>query len=289
MPTFATPGPIAATVQVAGARVRVTASDRTDTVVLVEPINGVSRSHVKVASKTTVDFADGQLSVKTITPGHKNGSVAITIDLPAGSSLVAYLAHSGVHADGLFGECELHMASGRVQLDRVDALQASIASGEVAIGHIAVSARVTQSATIEANCPGTFPGRSDQPLGRSAPQARPGGAPPRAAMRTALRPPRMSRAQAATAHTRARPHGVCGSFRRRRSGRRSRPCALLPCGDDVSASRAGKDGLPRRGRLGPHAAAQSLAAVPRAAVPPLAARARHRTGPGGGPGWWRSR
>jgi hypothetical protein len=33
MPTFATPGPIAATVVVGGAQVRVTASDRTDTVV----------------------------------------------------------------------------------------------------------------------------------------------------------------------------------------------------------------------------------------------------------------
>jgi hypothetical protein len=32
MPTFATSGPITATVEVAGARVRVTASDRTDTV-----------------------------------------------------------------------------------------------------------------------------------------------------------------------------------------------------------------------------------------------------------------
>ena len=123
--------------QVAGAQVRVTASDRTDTVVLVEPINGASRTDVKVADKTKVDFAGGRLSVKTTAPGDKNGSVAITIDLPAGSSLVAYLAHSGVHADGPFGECELHMASGRVQLDRVDALQANIAGGEVAIGHIA--------------------------------------------------------------------------------------------------------------------------------------------------------
>src|SRR6516164_1740724 len=51
--------------EVAGARVRVTASDRTDTVVLVEPINEASRSDVKVANKTKVEFADGQLSVKT--------------------------------------------------------------------------------------------------------------------------------------------------------------------------------------------------------------------------------
>jgi putative adhesin len=142
MATFATPGPIAATVEVAGARVRVTASDRTDAVVLVEPINEASRSDVKVASKTKVDFADGQLSVKTTTPGDKSGSVAITIDLPAGSSLAAYLAHSSVHVDGPIGQCELHLASGQVQLDRIDALQANIAAGEVTIGHIAGRATI---------------------------------------------------------------------------------------------------------------------------------------------------
>ena len=145
MPTFATPAPIAATVQVAGARVRVTASDRADTVVLVEPVNAASRTDVKVADKTKVDFAGGRLSVKTTAAGHKNGSVAITIDLPRGSSLVAYLAHSDVHADGSFGECELHMASGRAELDRIDALQANIAGGEVAIAEIAGRADIDGS------------------------------------------------------------------------------------------------------------------------------------------------
>src|SRR6185437_9334578 len=146
MPTFDTPGPIAATVVVGGAQVRVTARDRTDTVVLVEPINKASQSDVKVANKTKVDFAGGQLSVKTTVSGDKNGSVVITIDLPAGSSLVAYLAHSRVHADGSFGECELHMASGRVQLDRINALQANIAAGEVTIGQIAERATIDGAA-----------------------------------------------------------------------------------------------------------------------------------------------
>ncbi|MEV4518336.1 DUF4097 family beta strand repeat-containing protein [Dactylosporangium sp. NPDC049525] len=145
MPTFATPGPIAATVQVAGALVRVTAGDRTDTVVLVEPADKANRSDVKVADKTRVDFAGGRLSVKTTTSGGKDGSVVITIDLPTGSSLVAYLAHSTVQADGSFGECELHMAKGRVQLDRVNALQANIAAGEVAVGHIAGRADIEGS------------------------------------------------------------------------------------------------------------------------------------------------
>ena len=146
MPTFATPGPIAATVQVAGAQVRVTASDRTDTVVLVEPINAASRSDVRVATKTKVDFASGRLMVKTTAPGQRNGSVAITIELPAGSSLVAYLSHSRFRADGSLGECELHMASGRVQLDRINALQANVATGEVAIGDIAGRAHIDRCA-----------------------------------------------------------------------------------------------------------------------------------------------
>ena len=137
MPTFATPGPVTATVEVAGAQVRVTASDRTDTVVLVEPRNPASRKDVTVAGKTKVGLAGGQLAVKTTTPGDKSGSVAITVDLPSGSSLAAYLAHSSVQVDGSLGQFELHMASGRVQLDRIDALRANISAGEVAIAHIA--------------------------------------------------------------------------------------------------------------------------------------------------------
>ena len=145
MPTFSTPAPISATVQVAGAQVRVTASDRTDTVVLVEPINPTNPSDIRVADKTKVDFAAGRLAVKTTVSGDKNGSVAITIDLPTNSNLIAYLGHSDVHADGSFGECDLHMAKGRVQLDRVTALQANIAAGEVAIGRIAGSATISGS------------------------------------------------------------------------------------------------------------------------------------------------
>ena len=137
MPAFTTPGPIAATVVVAGARVRVTAGDRTDTVVLVEPVDQSRESDVEVAGRTKVDFADGRLSVKTTVSGDKSGSVAITIDLPAGSDLVAYLAHSSVRGDGSFGGCELHTASSRVELDRVDSLRANISAGEVAVGHVA--------------------------------------------------------------------------------------------------------------------------------------------------------
>ena len=136
MLTFATPGPIVATVSVAGARVRVRATERTDTVVLVEPVDSAKPKDVRVAAKAKVDFCGGRLTVKTTVPGDHDGSVAITIDVPAGSSLVAYTAHSSVRSSGPLGECELHVASSRVELDRVDTLQANIAASEVAVGHI---------------------------------------------------------------------------------------------------------------------------------------------------------
>jgi len=159
MPTFATPGPVTATVEVAGARVRVTASDRTDTMVRVEPRDPASRKDVAVAGKTKVDLADGRLTVKTITPGDKTGSVVITVGLPAGSSLAAYLAHSSIQVDGPVGQCELHMASGRVQLDRVGALRANISAGEVAI------ARIAGRADIEGGAFAVRIGEVDGPVG----------------------------------------------------------------------------------------------------------------------------
>ncbi|MEV5967334.1 DUF4097 family beta strand repeat-containing protein [Kribbella sp. NPDC051952] len=146
MPAFTTPGPIAATVQVGVAQVWITASDRTETVVLVEPIDANNATDVKAAEKTKVVFADGKLSVKTKAAGRKSGWVAISIDLPAGSSLAADLAHSTIEVDGPVGQCELQMGSGRVQLDRIEALEASIASGEVVVGHIAGRADVDGAA-----------------------------------------------------------------------------------------------------------------------------------------------
>jgi hypothetical protein len=44
------------------------------------------------------------------------------------------------------GGCELHLASGQVQLDRIGALQANIAAGEVTIGHIAERATLDGAA-----------------------------------------------------------------------------------------------------------------------------------------------
>jgi hypothetical protein len=54
MSTFTTPEPITATLTTAGAHIRVTASERSDTVVRVAPVNSANKQDVKVAESTGV-------------------------------------------------------------------------------------------------------------------------------------------------------------------------------------------------------------------------------------------
>ncbi|WP_414940657.1 DUF4097 family beta strand repeat-containing protein [Amycolatopsis sp. cmx-11-51] len=131
MSVFPTPKPITVTLTTAGARVRVAASERSDTVVLVEPIDSTSKSDVKVG------FAGGELSIETKKAKSKAGSVAITIEVPDGSRLVLNTAWSDVRAEGRFGDCVLEVASGRVQVDRVATVRGNLAAGEVAFGYVA--------------------------------------------------------------------------------------------------------------------------------------------------------
>lgn len=148
MPAFTTLDPITASVTTAGARVRIAASERPDTVVRVEPIDSASASDVKVAENTEVGFSAGALSVTTTKSGDRNASVAITIELPAGSRLVLNTAWTDVHADGPLGDCELNIASGQVRLDHTATLRAGLAAGSVEIGH------VTGNATIDGGAAG---------------------------------------------------------------------------------------------------------------------------------------
>lgn len=137
MATFTTPNPITATITTAGARVRVVAGERTDTVVRVEPVNSARSKDVKVAAKTKVDFSAGVLEVKTTRSGDQNGSVAITVELPAGSDLILNTAWTEVQATGVLGDCEVNIGSGEVQLDRVAALRGKLGAGGLAVGHVA--------------------------------------------------------------------------------------------------------------------------------------------------------
>ncbi|CAL9389528.1 hypothetical protein SUDANB95_01223 [Actinosynnema sp. ALI-1.44] len=139
MPIFATPEPIAVTLELIVGPTRITASDRTDTVVQVRPGNPNREGDVKAAEQTRVEFENGRLLVKTPKPRgifNKGGSVEVTVELPSGSSVRGDTALGDLEARGRFGEFRFRSATGNLSVDRTGPLRLRTAMGNVAVNHV---------------------------------------------------------------------------------------------------------------------------------------------------------
>ncbi len=140
MPTFDTPDPITVDLCMADGRVELVASDRTDTVVQVDP-----GTRVGAAGRVRVDYDRGLLAIRTPVNGRFRGRtdpVTIVIELPSRSSLLVRAARVEIAATGILGECRLHGASGQVALERTDDLQAHFADVDLDIARVTGSAEV---------------------------------------------------------------------------------------------------------------------------------------------------
>ncbi len=146
MPTFDTPQPITATVDIAAGSVRIVASDRDDTVVEVRP-RDESRSHdVKAAEQARVDFKNGALAVASQRGFSfpRRGAVVVDIALPSGSQLNASAASANITAEGRYADCKFASASGDLEVGSVAGnLKADTASGGIAVRDINGSASVS--------------------------------------------------------------------------------------------------------------------------------------------------
>ena len=148
MPTFETPTPISMVIDIVG-DARITASDRTDTVVDVRPRNAANADDVKAAEQTVVDYSEGRLQVrmpkhwKRYTPFGGGESVAVTIEVPTGSSLEAATDLGDLHAEGELGTSRLKTAMGNIRLDHAGALHATTAYGNVVVDRVVGDAEVT--------------------------------------------------------------------------------------------------------------------------------------------------
>jgi DUF4097 and DUF4098 domain-containing protein YvlB len=145
MPTFDTPQPISAVVEIAAGSVRLVAADRPDTVVDVRP-RDESRPHdVRAAEQVRVDFTNGTLAV-TSTRGFsfpRRGAVVVDIALPSGSRLHASTASADVTADGQYADCRFASASGDLTVGSVAGnIKADTASGGVTASAVNGSASV---------------------------------------------------------------------------------------------------------------------------------------------------
>lgn len=150
MPTYDTPHPVSATVELVVGDLRIVAADRTDTVVEVRPSDPGSDADVRAADQTRVEYADGLLLVKTPKQRGfglfgKPGSVDVTVDLPARSKVQVDSGAGGVRTTGTLGACRVKSGAGDVQLDRVEGgrLSLEIGAGRVEVDTVAGRADIS--------------------------------------------------------------------------------------------------------------------------------------------------
>lgn len=142
MPTFDTPEPITAEIDVAAGDIHVVAGDRTDTVVRVEPGDPSHDPDVRAAGNTKVEFAGGRLLVKgpssrAVGLFGKIGTIDVTVELPAGSQLRGAVAAGTFRGSGRLGECRIKTSAGNIELDETGPLTLHTGAGSVDVGHVA--------------------------------------------------------------------------------------------------------------------------------------------------------
>ncbi len=155
MPTFETPEPILATLEVAAGDLRIAARDRTDTVVEVRPSDLSHEPDVRAAEQTRVEMTSDGLLVKTPKGGRsgltgqrlslfgKPGSIDVTIDLPTGSRLRADAGIARLRCTGRLAECQAKTGAGEIDLEDTGPADLSTGAGGITVGVVRGSAEIT--------------------------------------------------------------------------------------------------------------------------------------------------
>lgn len=149
MPTFETPEPISATIDVLVGDVRIAASDRHDTVVDVRPTDASNETDVHAAEQTRVEYTATGLLIKSPrqrTIGLRRvGSVDVTVELPAGSTLHADTAAGAVRTTGRLGECRIKLSAGDIDVDEAGPADLSTSAGGIAVDRATGRADISTS------------------------------------------------------------------------------------------------------------------------------------------------
>src|SRR5262245_10532418 len=126
MPSFETPKPITATVEIVIGDLRITAGERTTTRVEVRPSDPSNDEDAKAAERTRVEYLNERMLVKAPKlrswMSRKGGSIDVTIELPAGSSVHGTAGSADVSCDGPLGECRIRTGLGDIHVEEARTL-----------------------------------------------------------------------------------------------------------------------------------------------------------------------
>ena len=150
MPVFSTPEPVSATIEFLVGELRITASDRDDTVAEVTPTNPSHDADVRAAEQIRIDFADGRLRVigprrRAVGPSKKSGSVDVSVAIPTGSNVEATISVGGIQGTGTLGDCRIKTSAGDIRLTSTARADLSTSIGAVEVESISGEANCTTS------------------------------------------------------------------------------------------------------------------------------------------------
>jgi DUF4097 and DUF4098 domain-containing protein YvlB len=149
MPTFDTPGPILVTIEIGVGDVRIAASDRKDTNVVVRPSDLAKKSDVTAAEQTRVEFSAGRLLIKSskswrhYMPRGGGESIDVQIDLPSGSQVRGETGVAALHCNGPLGECHYTTGVGDIQVDQAGPAHLTTGIGDIGVDRASGHTQIT--------------------------------------------------------------------------------------------------------------------------------------------------
>ena len=149
MKTFETSDPITVDVELNAGDLEFDASDRADTTVEVRPSDPRKKGDVAAAEQTHVDFANGQLVIRTPKSGWKQWvswrgeSVDVRVGLPTGSRVRVYTGAGTVRSTGRLEDFRLKTGAGSIHLGEVGALELKTGAGDVSVDRVTGKAEAT--------------------------------------------------------------------------------------------------------------------------------------------------
>ncbi|MGG8405164.1 DUF4097 family beta strand repeat-containing protein [Streptomyces sp. 12297] len=153
MQHFDTAALISAVLDIPAGHVRIEAGERADATVEVVPADASNGSDVKAAEQIEVAYADGVLRVEAPAATSRilgsSGSVAVTVQLPAGSHIEAKSAAGDFRGVGRLGDVAYEGAQGTVEIEEAAGARIVLQSGDVSVGRLGGSADIaTQQGAI---------------------------------------------------------------------------------------------------------------------------------------------
>jgi hypothetical protein len=147
MPTFETPTPIDLAIDLPVGHLEIVASDRSDTVVTVEPTNPARAVDRRGADETKVELSGTRLVVAAPRPRFSiigpTESIDVRVEVPTGSRLTVEMSVGAVVTAGRLGATRIKNATGMVEVDGTGDLWVRAGHGSVITGAVDGGCEIT--------------------------------------------------------------------------------------------------------------------------------------------------